>query len=432
MTKYLYRKGRHGVTLVCALAAGLALLSSGISAQWRAPQPERTTARAIGVLESYPNGTRRLIPIALVYQRRYYDANFYRAAPVPLALDSETVYEVEHFGKPLGTFTVQSATRGASDAWIGNGFFRKVPDAATLAKKKKAAHPVVVQDPSRPVLHRREGSEGDHPVAATVAPSPDDNDPDRPRLRRQEPSAEDKPAESSGSQAEQAAATASPAEAPEAEADHPILRRGRPQAEQGGRDLPAQGGPAGTNNPEPVWQVAVSDAGHSEPQELLFSLTEPQRVQMEASARALAQAELLRLAPKRSLNLPKATEASALALEDEQFVPYDLDYSDYATIIFSARYRSQGSGAGRGRQQSWMVTVIARQDGEKLVALYSAVSDPRALDLYPEVRLVDAVDPEGYGRYALLFREQKRDGVSWLLGRVNGYELQTLFETAAR
>jgi hypothetical protein len=45
---------------------------------------------------------------------------------------------------------------------------------------------------------------------------------------------------------------------------------------------------------------------------------------------------------------------------------------------------------------------------------------------------VDAVDPDGYGHYGLLFREQKRDGVSWLLGRATGYELQTVFETAAR
>jgi len=48
------------------------------------------------------------------------------------------------------------------------------------------------------------------------------------------------------------------------------------------------------------------------------------------------------------------------------------------------------------------------------------------------VRLVDAVDPDGYGRYVLLFREQKREGASWLLGRVTGFELQTVFETAAR
>jgi hypothetical protein len=48
------------------------------------------------------------------------------------------------------------------------------------------------------------------------------------------------------------------------------------------------------------------------------------------------------------------------------------------------------------------------------------------------VRLVDALDPDGYGRAALLFREKKRDGVSWLLGRATGYELQTLVETSSR
>jgi hypothetical protein len=42
------------------------------------------------------------------------------------------------------------------------------------------------------------------------------------------------------------------------------------------------------------------------------------------------------------------------------------------------------------------------------------------------------VDPDGYGRHVLLLREKKREGVSWLLGRVTGYELQTLFETAER
>jgi hypothetical protein len=83
-------------------------------------------------------------------------------------------------------------------------------------------------------------------------------------------------------------------------------------------------------------------------------------------------------------------------------------------------------------ESSWVVLIVARQDGEKLTKLYSAVSDPRELELYPEMRLVDAVDPDGNGRYALLIREQKRDGVSWLLGRVTGYELQTVFETATR
>jgi hypothetical protein len=127
-----------------------------------------------------------------------------------------------------------------------------------------------------------------------------------------------------------------------------------------------------------------------------------------------------------------------LKLEDEQFVPYDLNYNNYATVVFSARYAPEAQGSpstvtmANGKAKSWVVTIVARYDEGKLTKLYSAVSDPRELDLYPELRLVDALDPDGYGRAALLFREQKRDGVSWLLGRMTGYELQTIFETPSR
>jgi hypothetical protein len=293
---------------------------------------------------------------------------------------------------------------------------------------------------------------------------------------------------------------------PSDDPDHPILRRGKPVQAQGGRDLPD------LKLEEPVTrQVAVSDAGpasSSYEQELVYVCPEPERQQLEAEARELAQQELRRLAQHRGLTLPEglaegpasknsagsagagaktvaaktsttgtsATKtstagtkkpAAALSFEDEQFVPYDLDYNNYAVVFYSARYaasggsganglsagelsasgsKAAGSNAGAATGQaaaavapagspgrSWVVTVIGRVDSDgKLIKLYSAVSDPRELDLYPEVRLVDAVDPDGYGRHALLLREKKRDGVSWLLGRVTGYELQTLFETAAR
>ena len=108
MTMYLYRKWRQAVTLVAMVAA----LSPVAGAQWRrAPQQERKTPRAVAVLETYQGGERRLIPVSFFYERHYYDASLYRAAPVPFTLSTETVYEVEQFGKPLGTFTVLSAMR---------------------------------------------------------------------------------------------------------------------------------------------------------------------------------------------------------------------------------------------------------------------------------------------------------------------------------
>jgi hypothetical protein len=243
---------------------------------------------------------------------------------------------------------------------------------------------------------------------------------------------------------------------PSDDPDHPILRRGKPVQEQSGRDLPD------FKKEEPVSrQVAVSDAGPSEVQPLIYVCREQERQQIESSARELAKAELLRLATQRGVVLPAASRAStakktavtgkkaaatagsaAITFKDEQFIPYDLDYNNYATIVFSARYEPDtaggkgasalGAGVPSAKGKSWVVTVVARQDEDKLIKLYSAVSDPRELDLYPEVRLVDAVDPDGYGRMALLLREQKRDGVSWLVGRPTGYELQTVFETPSR
>ncbi len=513
---YLYRKLMQAVTLATALVGIL----FPVQAQYRAPRPERKTPRAIAVLETFKNGSARLVPVSFFYGGHYYDATFYHATPVPFTLYSQTVYEVQRFGKPLGTFTVQSASRTAAE-WFGNGRFKAAPDEATLARRR-AQHPVVIDDPSRAVLHRRAGSEGDrpaaHPAAAATAPEEDEDpdrpklhrregsgsgaaetagtqqapgtaptpgaapaqtpgagptpgnpapggptpeasgqDPDRPKLQRREGSAAGKntagsPAAAAPTAAAPAAAAApAPAElTPSEDPDHPILRRGKPATEKSVADLPD------FKKEEPVLrQVAVSDAGPSEVPTLIYVGPQQERQQMEESARELARAELRRLAAQRGLGLPeapapksaaqtrkpaaKAVTPPPLAFEDEQFVPYDLDYNNYATVVFSARYAPQaaagpdaGSPGAGAREKSWVVTVVARQDEDKLVKLYSAVSDPRELDLYPEVRLVDAVDPDGYGRYALLFREQKRDGASWLLGRVTGYELQTLFETAER
>jgi len=233
MTMYLYRKARQSVTLTTAIA----IFSLALPAQFRAPLPERKTPRALAVLETFSNGSRRLVPVTFFYQRHYYDATFYHATPVPFTLYSETVYEVQQFGKTLGTFTVQSATQNEA-AWFGNGRYRSAPDAATLAKKN-APRPIVLEDPSKPVLHRRSGSEGDNPVprsAATTTAPEAENDPDRPKLHRREGSGGDSSASApsqiqSASQSQQAGqASPSPKAGltPSEDPEHPILRRGKP------------------------------------------------------------------------------------------------------------------------------------------------------------------------------------------------------------
>ena len=246
-----------------------------MQAQYRAPRPERKTPRAIAVLETFKNGSARLVPVSFFYGGHYYDATFYHATPVPFTLYSQTVYEVQRFGKPLGTFTVQSASRTAAE-WFGNGRFKAAPDEATLARRRAAASggdgrsvasrcciaapearatgrrlirrppttaPEEDEDPDRPKLHRREGSgSGAAETAGTqqapgTAPTPgaapaqtpgtaqspgnpapggptpeaSGQDPDRPKLHRREGSAAGK--NTAGSPAAAAPTAAAPAAA---------------------------------------------------------------------------------------------------------------------------------------------------------------------------------------------------------------------------
>jgi hypothetical protein len=415
MILYLYRKWWLAVTLAAVAAA-----ASPLGAQvFRAPQPERTTPRAVGVLETFSNGVRRLVPVSFYFERHYYDATFYHATPVPLALEPGTVYEVQRAGTPEGTFTLQRAAQRKAE-WFAVGYSRKAPDK-TLAAKKAAAAAAVVRDPSRPVLHRAEGSQGDRPAPQAAvqpsAPSPGEDDPNRPHLHRTPNAAE----------------VEAQAEAPVEDAGRPVLRRGKPEENSSGEESSENSAP-GISPLTVERQVAVSDAGTYETQDVSFPCDAAQRLQIEAAARRLAEEELRRQAPRRGLSMLPAPEL-ALAFEDVQFALYSLDYSNYATVVFSGRYRpplAAGGAEGGDHGSEWVVTVIARQEPDRMVQLYAAVSDPRALGLYPELRLVDAVDPDGYGRYALLFRERKRDGVSWLLARSSGYGLETLFETPER
>jgi hypothetical protein len=315
---------------------------------------------------------------------------------------------------------------------------------------------VTVEDPTRPVLHRRAGSEGDQPAAHPSQASGTveaDDDPDRPVLHRRGDSTEEssKPVATAAGGNTAKTTVASNEQTASEDTDHPVLRRGKPVQEQSGPDLPemqTKQGAAAEKEEAVTRQVAVSDAGPSEEQPLTYIGREQEREQMEASARELARAELRAVAGQRgmmaSTAVPGRKTAAAkaalpeLKLAEEQFVAYDLDYNDYATVVYSARYTPAQSDTAsqsvvqRELQHGWVVTVVARQDEGKLVKLYSAVSDPRQMDIHPEVRLVDAVDPNGYGSYVLLFREQRRDGVSWLLEKPNGYGLQSVFETRTR
>src|SRR5208283_1575373 len=119
---FLYR--RLGSAVIAIVMVGLLASVASRSAAQERPQlkrpqeaPEEKPAearktkkgkdpRAVGLLQLTSSGKATLIPIAILVDGRFYDASAYKADPVPMALESGTVYEAEQEGDSQGLFTV--------------------------------------------------------------------------------------------------------------------------------------------------------------------------------------------------------------------------------------------------------------------------------------------------------------------------------------
>src|SRR5206468_12384023 len=123
------------------LAALVLMLARFVPAQSVGRKGPPKGPRAMGLLQLTPNGKARLIPITILYDGEFYDASAYKAAPVPMALESGTVYEAVQTGVSQGLFTVASALQGNHN-WTGEGTWQSAADlaaAAALALKNKEA-----------------------------------------------------------------------------------------------------------------------------------------------------------------------------------------------------------------------------------------------------------------------------------------------------
>ncbi len=93
----------------------------------RTPLKKDNGPRAIGLLRMSAKGKTSLLPIAILINGKFWDASAYKADPVPMALESGTVYEVERDGRSLGLFTVSSALHSnapnAETPWLGTGAY---------------------------------------------------------------------------------------------------------------------------------------------------------------------------------------------------------------------------------------------------------------------------------------------------------------------
>ena len=61
--------------------------------QYAKKAPSNKGPRALGVLEVAANGKAHLIAVTIMIDGKFYDAGAYKADPIPMALQGETVYE---------------------------------------------------------------------------------------------------------------------------------------------------------------------------------------------------------------------------------------------------------------------------------------------------------------------------------------------------
>jgi hypothetical protein len=142
----------------------------------KVPRKKEAGPRALGLVRLTASGKATLVPIAILLSGKFYDASAYKASPIPMALDSGTVYEGEHTGTSLGLFTVSGALHrnvaNAATPWIGTGQW--LPAGAEVAKTTMKAEdvPVGIDTSDEPPRLSKSGSASkEAPPGSTGPPS---------------------------------------------------------------------------------------------------------------------------------------------------------------------------------------------------------------------------------------------------------------------
>ena len=157
--KFLYRRLGSAVIVILAFFAVMVPRGSAQgrpqlkrpedTPQEKPPEPKKKKVkgpRAVGLLQLGGSGKGTLIPIAILVDGKFYDASAYKADPVPMALESGTVYEAEQSGDSQGLFTVNGAlhskNQGSAHPWVGAGSY--LPNGTEVAKATRKAEDVPV------------------------------------------------------------------------------------------------------------------------------------------------------------------------------------------------------------------------------------------------------------------------------------------------
>ena len=458
------------------------MLAPPVSAQVGRAAKANQGPRALGLLVLQPNGKAHLIPITILIDGKYFDATAYKAAPVPMALWSETVYEALRTGVSQGLFTVTGALqqKDAKDAneWMGEGTWQSAESVkAKAVKKPESSEPRGLNQDEGPPVLRRSGPEKPKPAEVPAAPG---TPPQAQPAPTASPSAT--PAATGQPQAPAAApASSSPAvplpptnaheDKPPEDKDRPVLKRGKPAPRQteepqkasatstkapghAATAPPSQSSPAASgalSGGQAANQIqlipAVSDSHGLDPVPYAYSMKPEEEQQfrkkmlamaadeVRTRARQLASgsggaAEPVRPSSQRSKATP--VKPAQPIFEDVQLRVFDLADINEPELVLTANARMpQGprEKENAGPNLPYAVTLVVRQDvnGDLHKALVN-VTDAQHLDVFPRLELIDAVDADGDGRGELLFRQLSDAGSAFVVYRVIGDRLYPLFQ----
>lgn len=448
------------------------LASSGLVAQGpftqygRKPQVDKGP-RAVGLvqLSSSSKGKKgRLIPIMIMMDGKFYDAGSYKAAPVPMALDFDIVYEGFRSGVSQGIFTITQPGQ-LNHTWIAEGTWLPAGEKAP-EKSKKYSTPVIEDKDAPPVLHRhsdnadsdasseskdkdkekdKDKDKGKSDPAASAPASTPASTPTQPSPPRLETSKE----------AAKAPAPPEPVKTPVAAQDETIADPNRPRLRRGKPDSTAHREPFTTfdalpdpsksdptvakgsvaETPQFTFVPAISDTGGPDPRPYTYDLKPAEEAIYRNKMLDLA-ATLVRVrlgAAKDSMPATKKAAAgkaghSARSVFDEPFLRvFDLSNSNEPVLILSAKTHPPANAKEAFVPQE--ITLIARINLEgELTKLFFAQTDSRHLDVAPRLEIIDAVDADGDGRGELLFHRTFDGGSAYAIYRVTADGLWPLFE----
>ena len=421
------------------------ILAQIVPAQVAPRQTAPKGPRALGLLQLAPNGKAHLIPITIMYDGQFYDASAYKASPVPMALESGTVYEAVRTGVSQGLFTVTGALQ-ANNTWIGDGTWQSASELAAAAKRKSAP-PKQRSEPVEgpPVLRRGGPEKPKSPESAQTAPPGGSN----PTSTGSSP-APTTPAPTSGP----VASAPAPPVAPSAEEDpnRPVLRRGAPSSaerKQPELSIPAVGKGRPPTTPTSVVPTtklemtpAISDSDGPDPRPYSYPLKPEEEKKLREKILAVAADEVrLRakelaretVAPPARSHTPArvgtSTKLPQPTFEDVQLHAFDLSNSNEPVLVLTTKARMPSRPNTAGADLQYIVTVVARDDmyGE-LHKAFTSITDTQHSDVLPRLEFIDAVDADGDGRGELLFRHISDAGRAFIVYRVIGDRLWPLFQ----